>query len=281
MNRIFLLGLALCFAAQSYGAETVIKSSTSTGPGKLIGGIDLRPTYNGGLAEFHTENSIQGGYQFTPDVSVFYRQEFSTNLYNPRIPQTDGMNLAATDGSLRTVVNNIWKQDDLAFSFEQRLYLPTMEAKRNAGMLASTRNYMRLRYRLNSLVNVVLDESPGFHIYDRAGSVNALGKAAANPGFENRTYLTAEISFTPNLRLNFPLKLSSARYRAFAANAKNNDAWAHSLYLNPELYYTVNSNVRVGMAYCGANMIQPDFSGFTLDKAFEFGLTQLIFQASI
>jgi hypothetical protein len=259
--------------------ESTTTTSTSAIPaetgGSVIGSVELRPSYQSQIGEFHTENLAELGYKFDPDTFASYRQEFNTNLYQPS-KVSEGVDATAMDGYLRGGVANIWRADDLSLSWEGRAYVPTNEIKRDQGMLTAIRNYAILNYQLSPAVGFTIADAPILHVYDRAGA-----NGIANPIFENKLDVGPSFAFTDRLKLFVPLKLSNLRHRAFANGAVNNDAWVHSLQLYPELFYTASENITLGGAYYTTSLIEPDFGGFTLNEGFKNSVTQLIFIAHL
>lgn len=266
-------------------AEPSQASVVSTAPvsnlgARVIGGVEFRPSWTSSLGEVHSENWAQLGYQMNPNARLFYRQEFNTNVFNPGV-SSQGLGLYANDGSFRFQWKDFAKlTSTLAASYESRLYLPTLAVKRNAGMVTSLRNHLKLTQNIGAMTSVSLEEVPILHIYNRAGNVSLRG-VEANPIFENRLTLSFEIKPTTSLKFVLPLILHDVRFRDFQTGAKNNNSWSHKLWIYPELTYTVSPQLMIGLAYYSDNLVLTNFAETNVGAGLEKGITQLILNASL
>jgi hypothetical protein len=148
-------------------------------------------------------------------------------------------------------------------------------------MLTALRNYAKLKYQATSNLALTFEEVPVFHIYSGAGSTTPKGPVA-NPIFENRAGMGFEYAFSDKLKLICPILLSDVRTRAYSSLAANDNKWLHKVWVNPELYYTVNANVVVGMGFYSENLIQNNnFTDTIVDRGIEQGTTQIIFSTSL
>lgn len=280
---LLLAAGALAEPSQSISGpeSTLTTSAGAPRPGeKVIAGIELRPSWTSRVGEMHTEDYVQFGYQFNPNFQVFYRQEFTTNLYNPG-SAAEGMGVYAYDGTLRTKVLNLATFNrDLALHYEARLWLPTYSVRRNAGMIVGLRQSLRLKQELGPYAAISLEEIAVPHIWSRPGN-NSATAPEANPAYENRVYLTVDWKPTSKVKLSVPFILTSIRYRDFQPKARNNDSWGHKVWLYPELTYAVNPNITVGLAYYSDNLVVSNFSDTTIAAGLEKGITQVILNASL
>jgi hypothetical protein len=280
MKRIALLITVL--ALNSFSAETAPSTTTavkgSTIEGKILAGVDLRPTaYPNSTLDnsYRTENNVIAGYQFTSDSWIFYRQDFSTNLSNAS--KEGGLALRAEDGSVRGGVNNIWNSGNWSLNYEGRAYVPTSSLSADSGMISYIRNYGYLNYAVNDTLKVYIAESPTVHLYSQ--DVNATG-TASNPNVENRTYVGATWKPLSNLAVYFPVKMSNKHYRVTALNLANAN-WGHSVYMNPEVFYSIDSNIKVGLGLETASFVDAAFGSFSASKAFEFSKGYAVLAASL
>ncbi len=295
MKAKYLVLAALVAAFGATAAETPTSSTTTTTtsssstttvsgsskPGKIIGGIELRPSYLTTQGEYHAENWVQGGYQFGNGVSLSYRQEFRNNFHDVG-RRDNSFDLSADDGFFRGKFGDIWKNGAHSFYYENRVYIPTNHVRRELGMVTAIRNYARYKYNVSKSVQLSLEEMPIVHFYSQNGGRNPnTGRLDANPWFENRVSLAAEWTILKDLKLFFPLVLRQTRFREFARGAKNNDVWVHRLYIWPELVFAVNSQINLGLAYQSGDLIAPDFSKSAIDQGFKTGMAQLILSASL
>jgi len=264
------------------GPESTLSTSAGTPRRgeKVIAGLELRPSWTSRIGEVHTEDYVQFGYQFNPNFQVFYRQEFTTNLFNPG-SSAQGMGVYAYDGSLRTkVANLVTFNRDLALHYEARLWLPTFSVRRNAGMIVGLRQALRLKQELGPYMAVSLEEIAVPHIWSRPGN-DIPSAPEANPAYENRVYLTFDWKPTSKVKFSVPFILTSIRYRDYQPKARNNDSWGHKVWLYPELTYAVNPNITVGLAYYSDNLVLSNFGGTQVATGLEKGISQLILNASL
>jgi hypothetical protein len=277
-----VLGLCMPVLGEVARSEAVLKA-TQNQPSreKVIGVVELRPSWRSRDGEFHSENSLELGYRFAAQFQFGYRQHFHTNLYNPNQRGSEGLGLESEDGFFRGKLEDIWRAtDSLSLSYEGRVYLPTQAKKREAGLVSSLRNYFRFRQRLSDTVSMSLELVPILHAYSKAGTTTTKG-SAANPFFEHRTYLSAYIRFTKRLNLYFPLIIHNTRFSEFHPEANFHNSWGHKVKIWPELTYAVTSNTNLGLAYYSDNLIASDFSATDIRNGLEKGITQVIVRTSL
>ncbi len=249
---------------------------------KVLGNFEVRPSYKSNLGEFHSEDSALLGYQFNKNNNVVYKQEFNTNLYDPKLSQaSSGLNAYLVDGYLRERLNNIVSMGNFSLSYEGRQYLPTWSVRREAGMITALRNYAKVKYQATPQFAVIAEEIPVIHFYNQAGSLTSKGPAA-NPVFENRATLGLEYLVSDKLKLSLPVFISDVRTRSYRSDASNNAKWIHKVWINPELFYSVNANLTLGMGYYSENLIKNNnFSETAISTGFEQGTTQLILSTNL
>jgi len=272
---LYIITATYCFGLWSASDNTGVSS-------KILGAFEIRPSYKSMMGEFHSEDSAALGYQFSRNLSATYKQEFNTNVYDPQLTEIQsGLNAYLVDGYFKEKVNSIVSNGNFSFSYEGRQYLPTWANKRNAGMITAIRNYAKFKYQPNPSLALTIEEIPVLHVYANAGSITKKGPVA-NPLFENRSSVGLEYAFSDNLKLIVPVLLSDVKTRAYSSEAVNNSRWVHKLWINPEVYYTLNPNVTVGMGYYSENLLKNgDFAETALGLGFEQGTTQLIFAANL
>jgi len=263
------------------GSSTVAIENTAV-ESKVIGNIDLRPSYTSKAGEFHTENYVELGYQFNPKTQVSAAHNFTTNLYDPQAADSS-LKLAAVDAYLRAKFNKIWVSSDtkLSLSYQPRFYLPITQANRDAGMLTAIRNYLTLTQELTDSISFSTVLLPILHVYSRSGSVASDGTAKANPFLEGRVYFVTDFTLTKKLSLSLPVMFHATRYANFQAGAKLNNTWGYFMWVFPEIIYALTPQIGVGLAYYSDNLVKEDLSGFTFGEGLEKGITQLVLQASL
>jgi len=289
---LYIVNSMVCgFLFSATTLETKVRKTTtltseglmpSSSDSKIIGSLEIRPSYRSNLGEFHSEDSLFLGYQFNKTNNLVYKQEFNTNLYDPKLAATtSGLNGYLFDGYFRGRSNNLYKADSFSMSYEARGYLPTWSVKRSAGLITAVRNYAKLKYQASPGVAFTCDVVPVVHLYQQAGSLTLKGPVA-NPIFESRESLGFEYQVSDNLKVLVPILISSSRYRAYDSRAINNNQWGHKLWVNPEVFYSVNSNLNLGLGYYTDNLIKNNnFTDTIFSEGFKFGTTQLILATSL
>jgi len=292
MNNLFLVFLlisSVVFSAtgpapyetdQSVN-KTQFGSSTTSNKSKILGNFEARPSYRMLVGEFHSEDSATLGYQFDQKNSVVYKQDFNTNIYEPKSAAVSGLNASLADGYLKEKFNDLYNDGKLSLSYEGRQYLPTSTVRRDAGMVTALRNYVKLKYQATSNFALSFEEVPVIHIYSSAGTITGKGPLA-NPVFENRASVGLEYVFSDKIKFMCPFLVSDLRTRGYSSLAENNEKWLHRIWINPEVYYTVNSNVIVGLGFYSENLIQNNnFTDMIVDRGIEQGTVQFIVSTSL
>ena len=278
MRSLFVVLCLLNSVVYLGEAKAALNSPSAS---SVLGAVEVRPSYKSLVGEFHSEDSALLGYQFNKNNSVVYKQEFNTNLYDPSLSANrSGLNAYLFEGYLKEKINNIYQNGNLSVSYEGRQYLPTWSVKRDAGMLTALRNYAKVKYQMTSALALTAEEVPVIHLYKQAGTINAKGPAA-NPFFENRASVGVDYAFSDALKLSVPLLISSVRTRSYDSSAANNDRWGHKIWVNPEIYYSVNSNVVVGLGYYSDSLVKNNLSDTAIGDGLNQGTTQFIFSTNL
>jgi len=249
---------------------------------KPLGNLEIRPSYKSLSGEFHSEDSAFLGVQLNSNDSIVYKQEFNTNIYDPKLNEAqNGLNAFLTDGYLKEKLNNLYSNGNFSLSYEGRQYVPTWSVRKQAGLITAVRNYAKLKYQASPSLLLTFEEVPVLHVYQQSGSVTSKGPVA-NPIFENRASVGFEYTFSDRLKLSVPLLLSDVRTRSYDPSALNNSRWLHKVWVNPEIFYTVSSNIMLGMGFYSENLIKNnDFTDSALGAGVEQGTTQFIFSTSL
>lgn len=282
LSAIALLCLSGLAKAEDATANAGNVAATVPAPSssKILGGIDLRPSWTAKTAEWHTENQWFAGYQFNNKVALSVVHDFNTNLDG--LGAVKGLAPYTYDFYVKTKLSKIYTESasGIVFGYEHRLYLPITDGMRDKGMLFLSRHYLKASKSFGNYTLSVM-ELPIFHIYNRAGSISASGAAAANPWYENRVYVVNDFQLSEKVSLSIPVFLHTTYYRNFQANAKNNGATSWFLWTYPELTYQINPNVAVAGAYYSDNLILGDMSATSMDSGFENGVFQVSLQATL
>lgn len=282
LSAIVLLSLSGVAKAEdaTASAGNVQATAPATSTSKILGGIDLRPSWTAKSAEWHTENQWYAGYQFNDRVSLSVVHDFNTNLDG--LGAVQGLEPYTYDFYVKTKVGKVYTESatGIVFAYEHRLYLPITDGMRDKGMLFLSRNYLKATKSFGAYT-LSLMELPIFQVYNRAGSISAAGKASANPWFENRIYLVNDFQLSEKVSLSVPFFLHTTYYRNFQADASNNGATTFFLWTYPEVTYQLNNNIALALAYYSDNLVLGDMSATTMDEGFEKGVFQVSLQASL
>lgn len=259
------------------GTETVVTSAGGTEIGLAF---DLRPSWSSERGAMRLENEIALEVALSSQFHLGYTQEFQANLFEPS-GEASGINPQANDGYLKGEWKDAWKLGRTGFSYETRVYLPTHAPERDAGLITALRNYAKISYEASDNLEFTLWEVPILHVYNRPGTEGAEGPEA-NPLFENRIYLSTNLSFfDKKLNLKIPIILQTIRHASFSEGSKHNDSWSHVLWVYPELTYALSEKTSIGLGYYSENLIADDFSASDFAGGFQKGITQIIFQQSL
>jgi hypothetical protein len=259
--------------------------------GRVIGEIQLRPSWGYGKNEFHTEDTLDLGYQFSPFTSVDYLQYLNTGLLEPNGIFPSGPPVVLQDGFLRGRFRRVWENvaNDLNLDIETRVYVPTHPVKRDAGMIVGLRNILSLTKRFSRAFALTLQEMPVFYAYGRNGTAvfNQTKQDydyTSNPDFEDRLYLVASVDLASKWNLSFPLMFWATHFRSFNSAANHDGGWGFTLMVWPELTYQLAQNTSVGLSYYSGNLIQEDLSAFNFGGAnggLTRGVGQFVFRQTL
>ncbi|MFM8268784.1 MAG: hypothetical protein ACKN9V_01235 [Pseudomonadota bacterium] len=257
-----------------------LEATGTTSPSKMLGGVDVRPTVSlKGTDSFRFENSVELGYQFSPVFNLIYVQNFWTNLYNSSLAGgADGLGFIAQDGYLDWTRNQIFESKDktLSLAYEGRLMVPTLGARREAGMITALRTYFILSKKLSESVSLTFLEIPIVHAFSQASH-----NGKANPIVENRVGLQVSFNLSKDLSFSFPLLWSATKMRVASGN-KSSGAIENFVWINPELSYAVDSHYSLGMGYYdSSSLMSSDLSAFQIGEGLEDGVVQVFLRASL
>lgn len=299
MKNVFIL-VAVLFTAVGYGEATTKKNAVAAAPAttatdatttvsatettvsapsdaKLIGDIELRPTWESKTGNFTTENELMLGYQFTKDTSLSYYQYVNSKLYT-RGEGEGGLGLSIDDGFVRAKVSNVLRLGETSMGYEFRGVTPTSSNSREKGMITSLQNRFKFSRDFGKMFSLSLQEIPVIPVYSRAGTGTG-DKAVANPWIENKVYLVGTINFSDKLSLDLPFLFTMQRLRDFAPTAARNADWKYSFIVWPELTYTIDANLAVGAAFRSADLFKGGAADLVVGDSFEAGATQVFLRA--
>ncbi len=264
----------------SNGATNEVVGPKTASP--IFGELQIRPSWGHTANEFHTENTLNLGYRFSPDFRLGYTQFFNSLLIGSdgKLPSSPG--LVTHDGFLQAQFSPFWANadKDLTLEYESRLYFPTDPAKRANGLIAASRNYLTLIKKVNSKLQLIAQEIPVLYAYAQPGSAD--GKTA-NPIFENRLFLIASYDITPKLNFAFPLLMWVTFNRDFGSNTGSRAVQFVAL-IWPELMYQLAPTTSIGLSYYTGSLVKPDLSGLSLfgtDGGMTQGIGQFVFRQTL
>ncbi len=248
--------------------------------GRLVGTLDIRPSdVFKENDSFRFSNSVSIGYRFPYPLQILYQQEIWTNLSNsPALPGPAQGTVFARDGYISVLADKFWiAEDNKAYlTYEARTYLSTFSVRRAAGMISAVRNYLTIGHKLGPGATVSLTETPIMHFFSQDSY-----KGKANPVFENRLQAKATFQLTQNLTFGLPLIWQVTKMRQ-SPGASKSGIWDHYIWINPELFYSLDSHYSVGMAYYDlGSLTRGDLSDLTIMEGLRDGVVQFIFKASL
>lgn len=268
-------------AAEPYRASTSPRSqkiistrqAKKASASKLIGSFALKPTYQHNTDSFFFEDTAELGLKVSEQFSISYFQDFNLMLSETE-SATSG--LVSKDGAGKLSFNKIAESEDktLAFSDEVRIYAPTDDAKRAAGMMTALRNYFKLSRKLSPAVTIQAMEVPILHLYSEDGSVGDKGKKVANPIFENQIIFELNAKFSEGVALVLPIKYCVTKNRSYA-QAENDGAWTYFMAAYPVFNFTLVPNVTLGVGYNTGNFVSDGDYGVTWNDGIAEGAFQL------
>lgn len=251
---------------------------------RLGGWLELRPSFSVGDQSVHTENETALSWSLTDDSTLGYTQEWTAGVYRSPVAEGDPVVPSGLgDGYLWATFDNLFtaSRGNVRLSYEPRLYLPTAAVEREAGLIAATRQMVKLDVRVSGRLELFVYEVPVVAIYGRSGYHDDDG-SYANRYFENRVELGARANFwNEKVVATFKAVLQSRRFAAFEEDAENDDRWSHLFHIEPEITLQVASKTRVGAAYYSDALFSDTFGEARLAQGFEHGVFQAVFLQEI
>lgn len=243
--------------------------------------FELRPTWTPSREKFHSDNDLELEYRFSPGFALGYTQGFELRLYDGQSQQKN-VDAQPCLGFLAAEFGDLWKSADskTSFGYTARLNAPTEKENREAGMLTGLGNFFKLRHDFSPTLALTAIEAPLLHVYSRAGGERD-GVSSANPRFENRLGIAAELSFFKRaLKVRLPAVLQAVRFADFEKGAHHNDTWAAALWITPEVTYALTGSTTVGLAYA-ENFVKEESQTLNELDFTHSGTAQFIFQQAL
>lgn len=265
------IAVTLNLSAETAPTTSVAKtapviSAPSTG---IIGSLDIRPTWSPKNETVGTENVIELGYQFNRNTKLILEQDIATNVYNPNGKADEsGLNPQLDDSIVKAKFDNIWTNasGDLSFSYEPRVYLPIKKGTAEEGMVATMRNYFKVKKDFSKQFSVIVAETPFIYL----NNYPANSKNVANKTVGNRLILELDFNLTNDLVLAVPMWWQVDLNRELAGATHSRKAM-HGLVFWPEIDYSLTKTITVGVAYrADVTLSNDDASKNGVDHAGQF-----------
>jgi len=253
------------------GEELLSETDRSFG-----GWIDLRPSWNPEGKSSHAENEVGVEYLLIPDRSVGYTQEF-------RMDFEPSGNFQLADGYLWSELSHFVDfTPTLSLSYEPRVYLPTSAFDKQAGLIASTRQYLKLHWQISETFALFLWEVPILAVHTQPGYEED-EEIISNRYFENRIEFGPQVSlFQERITLKVPLVLQSLRHHDFNEDALYNATWTHELWVYPSVMGKLTDTTFLGAAYYSDNFLQANgFYDWDIGRGLKRGIFQIVLQQFI
>ncbi len=260
--------------------RTTRKEEPKKGGAKPLLLVTVRPTWYQSETLFELENTIEAGIQFSDKFALTYVQDFNTNISKTGNAADAGdVTPVLQDGFIRMNFFKIRESDDKLFTFNDqvRVYFPTEQVKRDAGLVTIVRNYFVFTRKISESVNFWFYEVPILHVYDRAERTLSDGKTQANPVFENRLILEPMFTLFPRVTLGIPINLSTVKFRDAGEKAAKSGEWIPSITITPWLEWAATDFMTFGMYYETGNLSEVTDAGLVWTT----GQTSGLFQAYV
>jgi hypothetical protein len=257
------MSLLLTLASNAAGKTTLKKSMPQPADQtSAFAELELRPSWTPSESRLYSYNYGELGVRFNPNLYLGYQQNFVTELSQD--PNDPKQAFRLDNGFLRAKIDNVWVEPEsksLSLSFEPRLYLPTPPSKADAGMVMTILPYLKLTQKISDDCSFTMKEGPSLPLYTRDGTYTPATRdkpesSSVNANFENFFWL--QFDYAPAkkpISLSVPLLLISTHYRDFDPSADNNASWSYFLELYPELTFTLDRHLYLGVAYETGNLI--------------------------
>lgn len=265
----FAIGVFM-FSQSGFSETGVSASSVEAGVAdmtfqpKITGMFYTATQYAPTTGDIDAWNLARVGYQFSENFHLSYNQIF-LNDYRTKI--SEGFNLRLDDAYLRLKWKEIFKLEssDLSFGLEQRFYIPSSQASRDKTMVTGFRNRLLTKVKVSETFSLGLEESPTIFWYSEAA--NSKGP---NEAFRNYLVLTPTLTgMKGKLNCYLPVYVQNSLYRQSFGAPNNRGPWKNQIFLWPEVTYTVNDNLELGLTALTGSLVSDDFSELTLADAFK------------
>ncbi len=253
-------------------SQSPLGQSTSN----FSGLIELRPTLGTRKGNITTENF----YELAWGLGDNQRFSFGEGIFtNKGIKGNQEVSLG--DAYLRYQWREIRKNETtgLVVSSEVRANLPISQISREAGLITAIRGSVILSVPITNTARFEFRETPIVYLYKEAGHQGSQG-AIAHPLFENRVFLGPIINLSDELTLTTPICFSVTRYRNYTAGANRNSQWVPDLSFNPEIDWSINPTMYLGLAYRTEGFIVKQDSGVVVGDGAGNGSLQLVLGTS-
>lgn len=257
-------------------AKVSVKQESPQFQPKITGMFYTATQYAPTSGDLDAWNLARLGVQFTQNFNLSYNQ-ILLNDYRTRL--NSGFNFRLDDAYVRAKWNEILSlsSPDLKFGLEQRYYIPTSTTSSEKTMVGGLRNRLLTQIKVNDTFSLGLEESPVVYWYRDVRT----GKGI-NEIFRNYFVVTPTLTaMKGKLNFFFPLYVQNSLHRESFGGAGNRGPWKHQVFLWPEVTYSVNDTLELGLTAVTGNLFSDDLVQTTFSSAFKDVLTALEVTLSI
>jgi len=279
---ILLIGILLmggrAFGGRSFRATrtdpSVLRSQTPRieTPAILTGIFEVRPTLATRKGNLSTENFYEVSWWLKSDKRLSFGESFFTA---PGPNKSHSVSMG--DGFLRYQARDVKKDEvtGMTVSVDVRANLPLSQASRDAGMLTALRSTVLIMMPITENVRFEFRNTPILYLFKAAGHESSSGPVA-HPVAENRTSLGPVINLSQSVVLMAPLNFSLMKYRHYRPGASHEGELQPDLSFSPEVDWTVNPNLYLGVAFRTEGLMMRDQMGMILSNTVGSGYLQFV-----
>lgn len=241
-------------------------------PAILTGIFEVRPTLATRKGNFSTENFYEVSWWLKPDKRLSFGESFFTA---PGPNKSHAVSMG--DGFLRYQARDVKKNEvtGMTVSLDVRANLPLSQVSRDAGMLTALRSTVLIMMPITETVRFEFRNTPILYFFKAAGHESSSGPVA-HPVAENRTSLGPVINLSQSVVLMAPLNFSLMKYRYYRPGASHEGELQPDLSFSPEVDWTVNPNLYLGLAFRTESLMMRDQMGMILSNTAGSGYLQFV-----
>ncbi|NBV50034.1 hypothetical protein EBR78_02300 [bacterium] len=283
MRPFILLACIHLLGGQAFGGRSLIHARTDPSvlrsqtprietPAILTGIFEVRPTLATRKGSLGTENFYEISWWLKPDK----RLSFGENFFTAPAPNKS-QSVSMGDGFLRYQARDVKKNEvtGMTVSVDVRANLPLSQASRDAGMITALRSTVLIAMPITTSVRFEFRNTPILYFFKAAGHESSAGPVA-HPVVENRTSLGPVINLSQSVVLMAPLNFSLMKYRKYRPGASHEGELQPDLSFSPEVDWTINPNLYLGLAFRTESLMMRDQIGMILSNTAGSGYLQFV-----